>query len=238
MPNGLQTAKSEAPSGAVEPAPGWPQQSDQGNVREKPLADLRFRALLGGDGWAALPDAVQRRFSKRVEDGVTVIYSGAITKFVLNRAGWMLCQLGRLIGGPLPLSFDTGVPTVVTVTEDMARGGQVWTRLYTNRRGFPQVSHSSKRFAGPTGLEEHVGRGVGMTLKIAAENGMLVFRSARFFVEAGRVRFYLPRWLSPGALRVTHRELTLTRFEYALDIVHPLFGHILHQAAEYEEGLT
>ena len=73
----------------------------------------------------------------------------------------------RLIGGPLPIDrASVHVPSVVTVTEDKASGGQIWTRIYGRRKGFPQVVHSSKRFAGPTGLEEYVGYGVGMTLTV------------------------------------------------------------------------
>src|SRR6267154_1510002 len=70
-------------------------------------------------------------------------------------------ELGDLrFRAPFPTGTDSGVPSVVSVTEDLATGGQIWTRLYARRAGFPQVIHSSKRFCGPTGLEEHVGSGV------------------------------------------------------------------------------
>ncbi len=87
----------------------------------------------------------------------------------MSFAGWLLAHAARLIGGPLPLSRDAHTPSVVTVTEDVAAKGQHWTRLYARKRGFPQVVHSSKRFQGPTGLEEYVGCGVGMALTIHVE---------------------------------------------------------------------
>src|SRR6185503_15206597 len=108
----------------------------------------------------------------------------------------------RLIGGPLPTARYAKVPSVVTVTEDMVTGGQIWTRLYARHNGFPQIIHSSKRFAGPTGLEEYVGRGIGMELTVHAEQGALLFRSARYFFRLGRLTLHLPAWLTPGALTV------------------------------------
>ena len=136
---------------------------------EPELGDLRFRALLGEADWAALPLPIRRRFSKRLAGGDTAVYTGEVIETQMSRAGWWLAQAARLIGGPLPLSRDAHAPSVVTVTEDVATRGQHWTRLYARRHGFPQVVHSSKRFAGPTGLEEYVGCGVGMALTIHVE---------------------------------------------------------------------
>ena len=149
---------------------------------------------------------------------------------------FVLTQLARLIGGPLPLSRDVDVPSVVTVTEDMATGGQIWTRLYAHRNGFPQVIHSSKRFAGPTGLEEHVGCGVGMTLALSAASSALLFKSDRYFLQLGAWRLNIPHWLSPGQLTIGHHEINPRRFAFTLDLEHPLFGRLIHQRAEFEEA--
>jgi hypothetical protein len=204
--------------------------------REPELGDLRFRALLGEADWAQLPPPIRRRFSKRLAGGHTAVYTGEVIETQMSRVGWWLAQAARLIGGPLPVSRDAHMPSVVTVTEDVASAGQHWTRLYARRHGFPQVVHSSKRFAGPTGLEEYVGCGVGMALTIHVEQEALIFRAAHYFLQVARWRFRLPRWLSPGALAVTHAELGDGRFLFKLELIHPRLGRLIQQTAAFTEA--
>jgi Domain of unknown function (DUF4166) len=199
------------------------------------LGDVRFRALMTDADWASLPAAIRRRFSRRLAAGATVVYAGEILESWMSRAGWWLAQVARLIGGPLPVTRSARVPSVVTVTEALSGGGQNWTRLYARRKGFPQVIHSCKRFAGPTGLEEHVGCGVGMTLTVYARDGALVFRSKNYFVRLLGRRLLLPAWLTPGTLYVTHAELPDGKFSFTLQIFHPRFGLLIRQMAVFRE---
>jgi hypothetical protein len=205
-------------------------------IADAASSDGRFRALLSDADWAALPLAVRRRFSKRLADGRTAVYVGKVVETWTSRAGRLLAQALRLIGGPLPTARDSGVPAVVSVTEDEASGGQIWTRIYARRRGFPQVIHSSKRFCGPTGIEEHVGCGVGMTLEVGVEDRALVFRSHRYFVHLGGRRIVLPAWATPGRLTVTHSEETGGRFTFSLEIVHPRLGPLIRQLVSFQEA--
>jgi hypothetical protein len=200
------------------------------------LGDLRFRNLLSREDWMALPQAVRARFSKRLAGGATVLYVGEVWETKLSRAGWLFAQAARLIGAPLPLFADAHVPAVVTITEDIAGGGQMWTRLYARRNGFPQVIHSSKGFAGPTGLEEYVGRGVGMALTVHVKDGALLFCSAFYFLRLGALRIRLPACFTPGALTVTHEDKANGRFLFILEIRHPLFGEIVRQTAVFQEA--
>jgi len=199
------------------------------------LSDLRFRTLIGDADWAALPSSIRRRFTQRLAGGNTIVYSGEVVETRLSRAGWWLGQALRLIGAPLPFRTDVRVPSVVTVTEDMAQGGQVWTRLYARRAGFPQIIHSAKRFAGPTGLEEYVGYGIGVALTVHVSDGALVFRGDSYFVQVLGLRLRLPRWLTPGRLRVTHAELSAGEFCYTLALTHPRLGTLVHQVAWFRE---
>jgi hypothetical protein len=200
------------------------------------LADLRFRALLPAEDWAALPAAVRRRFSKRLKGGATVVYRGEVLAVESNLAGRLLAWGARLIGGPLPLVFQPGA-AVVAVTEDAVGQGQVWTRMYVRDDGFPQVIHSAKRFAGPTGLEEYVGAGVGMALTVTAEDEALVFRSAFYFATVLGLRIRLPRWIEPGALTIVHRDLGEGRFAFILALDHPLLGRLLGQDAVFRDDI-
>lgn len=202
----------------------------------KLLDDHRFRTLLSDEDWGRLPVAIWRRFSKRFEDGNTVVYVGEVDEAWCSRAGWWLAQAARLIGGPFPTASETRVPMIVTVTEDGASGGQVWTRICARRDGFPQVIHSAKRFAGPTGLEEYVGFGVSMALRIAVEQEALVFHSVRYSLQLGPFRLRLPEWLTPGDLTVTHSDLGCGDFRFTLELIHPRFGRLIRQSAVFREA--
>jgi hypothetical protein len=205
---------------------------------EKLVDDSRFRALLPPEEWGRLPVATWRRFSKRLGPGRTIVYAGEIEEAAFSRIGWWLAQITRLIGGPLPTGRETGVPIIVAVTEDTASGGQIWTRLCARSSGFPQAIHSVKRFAGPTGLEEYVGCGIAMALNISVEHEAMVFRSAGYFFEIGKLRLALPEWLTPGAMTVTHVDLGNGWFRFTLDVVHHRFGTLIRQSAVFREVLS
>lgn len=199
------------------------------------VGDLRFRTLIGEDAWAALPRATRARFGKRVAGCAAIVYAGEVVECRISALGWLLAQAARLIGGPLPTSRDADVPACVSVTEDVASAGQFWTRIYGRRRGFPQVISSSKCFAGPTGLEEHVGGGIGVALRAEVADGALHFVSDHYFLSLGRRRLALPRWLSPGALRVSHIDCNHGLFAFVLALRHPLFGELIRQTAMFRE---
>jgi Domain of unknown function (DUF4166) len=202
------------------------------------LDDHRFHDLLPNEEWGRLPLATWRRFSKRFADGETVIYVGMIEEASFTPVGWWLAQLARVIGGPLPLCPETGVPMVVTVTEDAASGGQIWIRICARSNGFPQVIHSAKRFAGPTGLEEYVGYGISMALRISVEHEALVFRSVGYSFQIGPLRMPLPRRLTPGDLTATHSDLGGGTFRFTLEVVHPRFGKLIRQSVLFREATS
>jgi hypothetical protein len=198
------------------------------------LTDLRFRQLLGRAAWADLPETVRRRFGKRLGAGQSVNYAGEVTACRMSASGWVLAQACRLIGAPLPLEREGGVAAIVSVTEDGASGGQVWTRIYARRRGFPQVIHSAKRFAGPTGLEEYLGGGIGIALTVSALEDGIRFTSDHYFLQLGRWRLRWPRMIAPGQLTIDHRDCGEGAFTFTLVLHHPLLGEVMHQHSRFQ----
>ena len=216
----------------------WPleQARDRRAAVEAPLLDLRFRRLVGREAWAALPEAVQQRFSKRLSGEAVALYRGRVVRTEFSTVGWLFAQALRLVGAPLPISRDTDVPAVVSVSEDAASGGQLWSRLYGRKRGFPQVIHSAKRFAGPTGLEEYVGRGIGMALGVEPMADGLRFVSDHYFLMIGGWRVRLPKWIEPGRTVVEHHDLGHGCFMFSLELSHALLGGLVEQHALFRDA--
>lgn len=199
------------------------------------LADLRFARVMGAGDWLALPPATRRRFSKRLSGGRMVAYAGEITDMRMSRAGRLLAHLLRPLGAPLPLSAEVGIPSIVTVSEDTATGGQFWTRVYGWRGRFPQVIRSAKGFAGPTGLEEYLGYGFGISLRTRVEDGTLHFDSAGYFIRAFGRRLTIPRVLVPLKLVIGHEDGAGGRFIFSLRLTVPVLGELIWQAGTFAE---
>lgn len=210
------------------------------HLHESVAVDARFCKLLGAVAWADLPIAVRARFSTKHKVGESGIFRGRTTRLRMNPAGRILAAFARVIGAPLPVDDHCDqCDAVVAVTDAPGGEGQIWTRLYARRDGFPQAIHSMKKFAGPTGLEEHVvdGRlfGLGMTLKLSVGAGALFFSSDRYFVRLGRWRFFLPKATAPGAMVIGHHDLGAGRFLFSLTLAHPLFGVMIDQETVFED---
>lgn len=218
----MSVAAPQWPAPAAPPPPGG-------------LEDMRFRQLLGRDAWAGLPEAVRQRFGKRLGQGQSVNYAGEVLASRMNVSGWLLAQACRLVGAPLPLERGGGVAAIVSVTEDGASGGQVWTRVYARRRGFPQVIHSAKRFAGPTGLEEYLGGGIGIALTVSALADGIRFTSDHYYLQVGRWRLRWPRLIAPGRLTIDHRDCGAGAFTFTLALHHPLLGEVMNQHSRFHD---
>jgi Domain of unknown function (DUF4166) len=200
------------------------------------LGDLRFRALLGTKAWQQLPFAIQKRFSKRSKAGDTAIYTGTVDTIEMSKAGRLLAQCLRIIGAPLPLHAETGVAAVVTVTEDGRSGGQIWSRLYASSTHFPQIIQSSKRFSGPTGLEEYIGFRILMALTARATATAIIFESAGYYLQFGKWRLAIPNFMTPGQVTVTHEEITSDTFRFTLHLARPSIGILIRQSGVFHEG--
>jgi hypothetical protein len=216
----------------------WPLRNIEQKLpgREAHLVDLRFRALVGREAWDGLPEAVQKRFAKRLSGDTVALYRGRVVRTEFSAFGWLLAMALRVVGAPLPVSRDVDVPAVVSVSEDALTGGQVWSRLYGRRRSFPQVIHSAKRFAGSTGLEEYVGRGIGMALRVETMADGLRFVSDHYFLVLAGRRVRLPRWIEPGRTIVEHHDLGFGCFMFSLMLRHPLLGRLVEQHALFRDA--
>ena len=204
-----------------------------------------FRKLLGAEKWDALPQAVRDRFAHKVAADACISYVGEVVSCRTSRLGKILSLLGRLIGSPLPLGEDEGVAAQVSVTGDARGLSQYWTRSYNRSGHFPQTIHSVKRFAGPTGLEEYLGYGLGIALRLEAMEHGLLFVSDHYFLKVGSLRLRLPRWMEPGQMTVSHIDCGKNNggqnahggghFAFVLELVHPTFGEVFHQLAVFAD---
>ncbi len=198
--------------------------------------DDRFRRLLPELQWKALPKEVQRRFSRKAQAGASIIYRGQTTHLTMSLFGSLLVQGARLIGAPLPLDKRSNYrAAVVLITDNPVDGGQVWTRIYGRGAGFPQMVNSTKKFSGPTGLEEHVGGGVSMSLKLSVADGALYFSSVHYFLTAFGVRIKIPHYFTPGRMVIGHHDLGGGAFAFTLTLIHPVLGELINQTTIFND---
>lgn len=218
----------------------WDRTAKADDEQTEPLGDIRFRQLFQDKDWKRLPRPVRRRFGRRVAIGEALVYRGQVEFNRVNRWGRIVNAALRVVGAPLPLDTqNAGAAAIVTVTE-APDGSQVWMRQYARqdtKRPFPQVIQSAKHFTGATGIEEHIGAGIGMSLIPLVEGQELVFRAQDIFWDIAGLRLTLPKWLAPKTLRAGHEEIGNGEFVFTLLLEHKWFGKMVDQRVRFQDDL-
>ena len=208
-------------------------------MTENRPAELRivandYRSLLGEDAWNNLHPHIRHRFSlEYLHQSVT--YTGIMNVVYLSPAGKLLAQVCRLIGTPLALHSASDVKMRVDVYPDTKRGGIAWERYYLYRDFKPDRVVSTKRIYPVRGLVELVGAGFGMYLSVSVVDRAIVFRSSSYFWQLGKLRIALPDFLSPGNTTVMQKAFDDGRFQFTLDVDHPLLGKVCQQRGMFSE---
>ena len=195
----------------------------------EPASPLDIAAIVGPAAWARLPAAVQRRFARAHGD---VTYLGALD-IACSRAGRCFALFTRIFGGPLTGIRANAVPACVRVYGD-AHGGVVWERHLNVATG-SRVVRSTKSKGDAHTLIERTDGGLAMELDVFEEEGVLVFRSRRYFLSWAGWRLPIPMLLTPGVCRVEHRDQGDGRFIFSLTMVHPWWGRTFQQSGLFAD---
>jgi hypothetical protein len=88
-------------------------------------------------------------------------------------------------------------------------------------------------------LIERLPAGLCMPLEVYERAGVLHFVSRGYYFDFhlplgfGRVRWPLPRWLSPGVTHVEHIDECDGWFRFTMTVTHPFFGEMLYQTGRF-----
>ena len=192
--------------------------------------------LIGDRAWRRLHPAIRQRFGTSNKGGEKHLYQGRMDKVQASWFGIVMAWVSRLFGTPMAWSQGENVACDVYTYEDKKRpGGTVWERHYYFSDQNTQIARTTKIITNDKGLLECFGGGLGMSLKLEEKAGALCFISCVFFIEINKTRIPLPRWISPGTLEVTHRHAGPDRFQFTLEVFHPLFGQTVFQDGYFSE---
>jgi len=191
-----------------------------------------YQNLLSKGEWSNLHPAIQRRFSIQLHNCIT--YQGEMKEVYLSFTGKLLAQCCRLIGAPLALHCGKNIPIVVNVYPNKKLNGMTWDRLYRYEKSPVNRVKSTKCVLKNIGLVEMVRFGFGMELNVYEEHHAIVFESKRFFWKFRNIKINIPDWLSPGKTVVSQRALDDRRFEFRLDVEHPILGQVFKQVGVFE----
>lgn len=214
-----------------------PPKLDLNKVPQKKQVN-EYQQLLGEQAWSNLHPDIQQRFGAGVHEEVT--YQGKMSKVHASLVGKIFAQVCRLIGTPLAIHTGEEVPLMVRVYPNNKLKGMTWDRFYTFPNKKINRVKSTKviqRGSGDEeiGLVEMVGFGFGMKLDVNEVNGALQFASSEFFWEFDNKKFRIPDWLSPGKTMVRQNALSDGRFEFRLDVEHPILGKVFEQVGEFKK---
>ncbi len=194
-----------------------------------------FKKILG-PRWLTLHPDIQRRFDKNPVVGRALKYRGELSELTCSRFGKLLGHLTMpMISGALIPYSDADFPVDIEVYSRPDDPAIYKQRIYRLNGRKPIQFTSYMRESERGEVLEYVGMGLGMKLKLHAEDGNLHFTSDGYFWDLFGWRVPLPGILTPGQTFLSHRNDSPDQFNIRIEIRHCLFGTTFTQVGVFHD---
>lgn len=202
--------------------------SDEATFRDEPV----FQRVLG-DEWHELGNVVRRHFFLRPYSRGHVCVSGEMSEVYHSRIAKILIPFGLLFGAIVPYR-GRHVPIDVHYDASPDSRNIYWDRIFRFPNG--RVFHF-RSFMEPIGegeVVEFVRFGVGMRLRVTAEDDAIVFRSTGYVWRLFGFFVPVPVQLFFGNAYVEERPAGDDRFTMKMELEHPLLGTLFRYQGAFD----
>jgi hypothetical protein len=213
-------------------------------ISRRPTAELQpldgsarkpvFQEVLGED-WHRLGDIIRRHYFLRGFSDDYVCVKGTMHEVWHSAVAKLLIPFARIFGALVPYR-GANVPIEVHYNARPDDGTIHWDRVFhfDGRPPFHFLSHMEH--AGGNRVIEFIRFGVGMRLKVSAEDGALVFRDEGYIWRIFGIDVPLPIALLLGRAYVEERPVDDERFSMRMTLTHPLFGQLFRYSGSFTIG--
>lgn len=190
-----------------------------------------FQAVLGPQ-WQALGEVIRRHYFLRPYSDDRITVSGVMHEVHHNWLARLMMPFARIAGALVPYR-GRDVPIDVHYDCRPDDGNIYWNRVFRfdGRPPFHFRSHMEQ--TGPGQVIEFVRLGIGLRLRVSAEDGALVFRDAGYVWRLFGLDVPLPVGLLLGRAYVEERPVDAERFSMKMHLRHPLFGEVFRYSGSF-----
>lgn len=193
-----------------------------------------FHEVLGEDWWR-LGEVIRRHYFLRSFSDDYICVRGEMQEVWHSAIAKCLIPFARIVGALVPYR-GTDMPIEVHYRAKPDRGTLHWDRVFhfAGRPPFHFLSHMEH--VGENTVIEFIRFGVGMRLRVTAEDGALVFRDQGYVWRMFGIDVPLPLRLLLGRAYIEERPTDAGRFSMRMVLTHPLFGELFRYRGSFSLG--
>jgi Domain of unknown function (DUF4166) len=190
-----------------------------------------FQAVLG-NGWDNLGEIVRRHYSLRPFSNDYVCVTGTMQEVWHSTLAKLLIPFGLMVGA-LVAHRGTDVPIDVHYSSLPGNRSIYWDRVFrfAGRKPFHFKSYMEE--VGDNRVIEFVRFGVGLRLRVTAEEGALVFRDQGYVWRLFGIDIPIPAGLLFGRTYVEERPIDADNFSMRMTLRHRLFGELFRYSGRF-----
>ncbi|MFA7386661.1 MAG: DUF4166 domain-containing protein [Thiohalobacteraceae bacterium] len=190
------------------------------------------RAL--GAAWYELHPIIRRQHNLMPCTKTEVVMNGVMYEVFHSRIAKLFVLPGRWLFGALVQYRGTDVPTQVRNWTVVENESIYWHRVFHFHEKQPVVFASRMAYLEGDEVIEYVRFGLGMRMRLAVDNGCLIYESTGYQWDLGVLSLRFPTWLILGRSAIRQTGLSDTEFEMDFRMQHPLFGKTFGYAGRFK----